>query len=591
MLGGDSLRGAQLLALVRTAFGVELPPDALFADAGTVVGMAHRIEVLRAGAVGVASGRPTIPRRDPGAPVPLSGTQLRAWFLQRLDPRSTAYNEARMWHIHGRLDVDALRVALAAVAARQPMLRTRFVGVDGEPRQVVEPEANPALEVIDLPDVGGELERPLARAVRELAAVPFDLAAAPPIRWTLFELGPGHHALLRVWHHIAGDGLSGALLQDDVSIAYAAAVEGKAAPLPPLDVDYGDFAVWQARPDHPGHALSLAYWKKRLAGLPVLALPTDRRRPPAQSFRGGVVTRTLGDEIAGPLKALARERRRDAVRGLPRRLLGAALAPVRRHRPRDRHAGGGPPGARARAGDRLLREHAGDPRRARRCAFDARARPAHARPRARDARPRRRAVRELVDALAMPRDPSRNPLFQVAFALRERDAVELRLAGTLVRRAPTGVERAKFDLTLSLTDSAEGVAALWEYCADLFARRRSSEWRGSSRRWFAAMAASPDAPVTTLPLAGRGDTSPDASTARRAGTRVPLGDESTRTSPSSPARDRRRRRSVASTTLRSTPRQTASRTNCGRAASARAPFVAVSARRRPRTSRSPGSPC
>ncbi len=131
MLGGDSLRGAHLLDQVHAVFGVGLPADALFADAATVAGMAARIAAHRAAPTPQARV-PTISRRLAGTPVPLSSTQARAWFLQRLDPGSVAYHEARLWRIDGALDVAALRAALAAVAARQPMLRTRFV--DGRRR-------------------------------------------------------------------------------------------------------------------------------------------------------------------------------------------------------------------------------------------------------------------------------------------------------------------------------------------------------------------------------------------------------------------------------------------------------------------------
>ena len=502
MLGGDSLRGAQLVALVRAAFGVELPPDALFADAGTVVGMARRIENLRAGATGTASVRPTIPRRDPEAPVPLSGTQLRAWFLHRLDPRSAAYNEARLWHVHGRLDVAALRLALAAVAARQPMLRTRFVGVDGEPRQVIEPAgAGPALEVIALPPVGGDPERLLARAVRDLAAEPFDLAAAPPIRWTLFELGPDHHALLRVWHHILGDGLSAGLLQQEVSAAYAAALEGRPVGLPPLAVDYADYAAWQARPGAAAQqADALDYWKARLADLPVLALPADFRRPPTQSFRGGVVTVRLAPEPVAALKALGRR-----LGATPFVAFLAAYAALLSRLSGDEDLAIGTPVAGRPlpelaeiigffASTLVLRADLAGAPSAEELLLRTRDRVREML--ANDAVPFER----LVEALGTHRDPSRNPLFQVAFGLRERDVVELQFPGARVQRAHTGVEHAKFDLTLALTDGADGMDARWEFCADVFSRAAIERMARQYELLVAAMAAAPGRPVGTLSL-------------------------------------------------------------------------------------------
>src|SRR5262245_55603635 len=128
---------------------------------------------------------PEITRRPEGCSVPLSQLQANAWFLQRLDPASVAYHEVRLWRIEGRVDPAAFRSALFAVGMRQPMLRTRFVtGPDG-PVQIVGVEPVVALEEADLRGDPGDLERRLEEAVRERAARPFDLAAAPPVRWTL----------------------------------------------------------------------------------------------------------------------------------------------------------------------------------------------------------------------------------------------------------------------------------------------------------------------------------------------------------------------------------------------------------------------
>ena len=290
---------------VRAVFGVELPLDALFDDAGTIAGdgAAHRR------AAGRSAARRARPSDDP-APRPQAprcrcrAPQLRAWFLHRLDPGSAAYNEARMWHIDGALDVGALRAALAAVAARQPMLRTRFVGVDGEPRQVIDAEA----------ERRSRRRRAARRARRRRAAarrarcasarrVPFDLAAAPPMRWTLFELGPRRYALLRVWHHILGDGLSAGLLQDELSTAYAAARAGRTAALPPLAGRLRRLRRLAGSSATAGAAARRARSPTGRRASPTCRcsrFPTDFRRPPAQSFRGGVVTRLAGGDARRP---------------------------------------------------------------------------------------------------------------------------------------------------------------------------------------------------------------------------------------------------------------------------------------------------
>jgi len=500
MLGGDSLRGAQLVDQVRVVFGVDLPGNALYDDAGTVAAMAARIASAR-----TPSARrvrtATIPRRPAGAPVPPSSTQARAWFLQRLDPDSTAYHEARLWRIDGPLDIGALHAALAFVAARQPMLRTRFVVVDGEPRQAIDAAPAVKLEVIDLRAAGDDGDRRLADAVREQVTRPFDLAAAPPLRWTLFELGPGRHALLRTWHHILGDALSARVLQQEVAAAYAAALAGGDPALPELPIDYADYAIWQAREEGGAEiANALTFWKAQLADLPVLALPADFRRPPAQSFVGGSLTTRLPRAEAAALEAFGRSRG-----ATPFVTFLAAFSALLSRLSGDEDLAIGTPVA-----GRPLPELAGL------IGFfantlvfraDLTGTPtveellARTKQRVRDALLHQQVpFGKLVDALGAPRDASRNPLFQVAFAMREHDAVDLRFEGAQVCRADTGAERAKFDLTVTLIEGADGIEARWEYCADLFTRATIERMGGQYAQLVAAMAQTPDAPVATLPL-------------------------------------------------------------------------------------------
>jgi amino acid adenylation domain-containing protein len=500
MLGGDSLRGAQLLNEVSAVFGVALPVEALFDDAGTIAAMARRIETERAGRAARASVL-TIPRRAAGEAVPLSGTQARVWFLQRLDPDSAAYHEARWWHIDGPLDVGALRMALAAVAVRQPMLRTRFVTVASLPCQVIDPEPLAELEIVTLAAAGRDEEQRLEEAVRERALRPFDLAAATPLRWTLFELAGGRHALLRVWHHILGDGISARALHKDLSDAYAAARGGSDPTLPALPIDYADYAAWQAK-ERGGakQAQLLAFWKARLADLPVLALPTDFHRPTTPSFRGGRVTTTLPREAVVAFQAFGRKEGATpfiaflaAFAALLSRLSGdedLALGTPVAGRPAPELAevigffantvvlradlSGAPTAMELlrRMRDRVLEaiEHQDLP------------------------------FATLVEALGAPRDPSRNPLFQVAFSMVNRERVDLHLAGLEVRPMATSIEQAKFDLTLTLVEAPDRIDARWEFCTDLFARATIERIARQYEALVAAMAAAPDQTVATLPL-------------------------------------------------------------------------------------------
>ncbi|MEO8486572.1 MAG: amino acid adenylation domain-containing protein [Betaproteobacteria bacterium] len=498
MLGGDSLRGASLVEQVHAVFGVAIPVQALFEDAGTVESMARRIERERAGRHRPDAPMP-MPRRDPDEPVPLSHMQARAWFLHRLDPTSDAYHESRLWHIEGEVDVDALRRALALVAERQAMLRTRYVVARGEPHQVIGPGSDLALEVVYLS--GADADGALDEAVVERMSRPFDLSAGPPVRIVLFRLGQRRHALLRVWHHIMNDGLSAPVLQAELSEAYASALAGRAPAWAPLPVDYADFAAWQRR-ELGGTALDEAVraWKDRLADLPTLALPTDRARPPVQSFRGGVVSGHVPAAAAEAMKGIARAHAATpfiAFLAVYQALLSRLSGDVD-------FAIGTPVAGRSRpelarligffANTLAVRvDLSGSPTfveslvRTRDMLVDALAR--------QDV-----PFERLVDALGVVRDPSRNPIFQVAFALREADADDLALVGTRIRRDEARHGRAKFDLTLSLVDGPNGIAAHWEYCADLFDRATVERMARQYESLVAAFGMAPGERVTAPSL-------------------------------------------------------------------------------------------
>ena len=493
MMGGDSLRGAALLDQVRAVFGVEIPVQALFEDAGTVAGMARRIEAARARAASVR----TIPRRPPGAPVPLSHAQARAWFLHRLDPAGAAYHESRLWHVDGELLLDALRAAIGAVARRQGSLRTRFAVVDGEPRQHVDDEPSIAFEFVDLSGRDADLDA----EVRARVERPFDLAAAAPVRFTLFRLDSRRHALLRVWHHIVSDGLSTPLLQRDLTEAYAAARAGREPRWAPLAVDYADYSVWLAKElAGPAAAASLELWRRRLADLPTLALPADRTRPPSLTFAAGIVSRSMDRKTAGALSALGREQG-----ATPFVAFLAAFAVLMSRLSGDRDFAIGTP-----VSGRVVPELAplvGFFANTLAIRVDLSGVPdyvevlSRVRDRVKEALEHQQVPFErLVDALGAARDPSRNPVFQVAFAMREHGTNELALGGAAVRRDPARHGHAKFDLTTSVLDGPEGVVVHWEYRSDLFECATIERMARQFEVLVASIAAAPGCPVASLPI-------------------------------------------------------------------------------------------
>src|SRR5689334_9740533 len=250
----------------------------------------------------------TIPRRASDGPVPLSFAQQRLWFLDQLEPGSTAYNMPTGLRLLGKLNVTSLERSFTEVVRRHEVLRTRIESVAGTPAQVLMPAESVHLPVVDLRAIGDEERAAVVRqmAMDEAQRV-FDLSRGGLLRQTLLRLGAEEHVLLFTMHHIVSDGWSMEILTREVSALYAAYASGGQSPLPDLPIQYADYAVWQ-REWLQGEVLEeqLGYWREQLAHAPaVLELPTDRPRPAQQSHRGTHVRLQLGAELTGGLKQLS----------------------------------------------------------------------------------------------------------------------------------------------------------------------------------------------------------------------------------------------------------------------------------------------
>ncbi|HEY0522826.1 MAG TPA: amino acid adenylation domain-containing protein, partial [Stellaceae bacterium] len=312
-LGGHSLLATQVISKLRAAFAIEVSLRALF-EAPTVAELSARLAALRA--ADAAAAPPPIERvaRDDQA-LPVSYAQQRLWFLDQLEPGNPFYNIAGAVRLRGALDVEALRATLTEIVRRHEVLRTRFDAIDGMPVQVIEPEGFPALATTDLSGLPAEERERRAQALAlEEARTPFDLTKGPLIRGTVLRMSDHDHLMLLTVHHIVSDGWSMAVLFGEIGALYGAYVAGRSSPLPEPAVQYADFAGWQRR-YLSGAVLDrqVSYWKEQLSDAPeLLALPTDRPRPSAPSYRGA----HLGLAIPAPLA--------EALRGLSRRA-GATL--------------------------------------------------------------------------------------------------------------------------------------------------------------------------------------------------------------------------------------------------------------------------
>ncbi|HEV2735978.1 MAG TPA: amino acid adenylation domain-containing protein, partial [Longimicrobiaceae bacterium] len=500
-LGGDSLLGVRMVSRVRKALGVKLQMKVLF-EANTVASLATLVEGLRGGAAAAPPIEP-VPR---GRPLPLSFAQQRLWLVDRMEPGNPAYNIPYALRLRGALDVDALRRSLEALVKRHEPLRTVFAEHAGEPVQVIRAGAPPAFGVLDLsglPDAEGEARR----LAGEEALRPFDLARGPLLRTTLLRVGADDHVLLFTVHHIVSDGWSRDLLVRDVTALYAA--RGGDAGLPPLPVQYADYAAWQrARLDGGGMEEQVAWWKDALAGAPpLLEVPTDRPRDAGQGARSGSHAFQLPRELMDGVRALAR--REGAT--LFMTVLAGWQALLGRWAGQDDVVVGTPVAGRTRTELEglvgffvnmlpLRLELSGNPTFA--------ALVGRVRERALAAYDRQEVQFErLVDELVTGRSLAHSPVFQATFSLdRDAGAAGRRLSFGDVRVEPFGDGElvSKYELKLATLDFEAGLAGALVYRTALFDAATAARMVGQLEVLLEAMAADPARRAAEVPLL-RGD--------------------------------------------------------------------------------------
>lgn len=255
--------------------------------------------------------RATISPRRPGETAPISAEQKDVWLHAAMAPDVPLYNEALTIHRYGNLDRRALEQTIQFLLDRHEIWRTSFRTVEGQLRQVVEPELSidiPFDDLSDLPETQSE-ERARDLATAD-ARKPFDLARAPLLRARLVRLAPDNHRLYLTLHHIIFDGVSiYRIIVPEIAAVYASYAEGRKPELAPPLLQYSDYALWREREiTEEAVARDVNYWREQLAGdLPVVMLPADRRRPARFTHRGGMETFTLSGELTSALKSLSRE--------------------------------------------------------------------------------------------------------------------------------------------------------------------------------------------------------------------------------------------------------------------------------------------
>jgi amino acid adenylation domain-containing protein len=508
-LGGHSLLATQVVSRLRDAFATDLPLRALFEEP-TVAALAARIEAER-GAGGLARSAPPIVPVPRDGLVPLSFSQEALWFLDQLAPGQATFNVTGAVRVEGPLDVDALGRAFAEIVRRHEALRTTFVADEGRPFQVVASQGDAALRVIDLRDrPEGRRAAEAERLAVEEARRPFDLARGPLVRATLIRLGERENAVLLTMHHIVTDGWSFGVAAEELASLYEAFRRGEASPLPDPPIQYADFAAWQ-RDWLRGETRDrlVAYWRQRLAGVPPLELRTDRPRPAIRTTQGGLIPFRLSRGLSDALLTLGR--REGATPFMV--LLAAFQALLHRYTGQDDVAVGSPIANRNRAelepligyfvnmlalrtdlsGDPTFLALLGRVREVALGAFEHQDLP----------------LEILVETLQPERDPSRTPLFQAMFVLQNNRMPDVaRQDLTLTPLAPSeGTGTAKFDLSLGMEETPDGLAGSFEYNSDLFDAATIERMIGHFRVLLESIAADPARPISRLPLLGEAERS------------------------------------------------------------------------------------
>ncbi|MGH4018511.1 MAG: amino acid adenylation domain-containing protein, partial [Pseudonocardiaceae bacterium] len=305
-LGGDSIRSIQVISRLRSAFGVELSPRAVFTTA-TVAELAAALPVDDAS--GIPAGGSVIPVLPREGGLPLSFAQQRLWFLDEFAPGSTEYISPTAMRLRGGLDVEALSSAFTTLVARHESLRTTIDAVDGHGVQLVHPPQDVDIPVQDLSgSAESEREAELTRILEKEVTTPFDLRQGPLVRVRLVRLAGDDHVLTIVLHHIVTDGWSTGVIISELGALYCATLRGEVADLPALPVQYADFAAWQ-RERLSGQALEkqLDYWRSKLDGVAPLELPTDRPRPPVHTNNGAQLEFRIPAGVTAQLSKSARQ--------------------------------------------------------------------------------------------------------------------------------------------------------------------------------------------------------------------------------------------------------------------------------------------
>jgi amino acid adenylation domain-containing protein/non-ribosomal peptide synthase protein (TIGR01720 family) len=460
-LGGHSLLATQVSSKLAEIWNKNIPLTYIF-EFPTVRELTAKINVADKESEKL-SEIPILDRSNQYAPA--SYGQRRLWFLdQMLDDKST-YHLPYAMRISGELDVFAFRRALQAVAIRHESLRTTFTKKDGMPIQVIHQVPPINLSFTDIREEKDSMETLMTRAYHQ----PFSLTEGPLWRVNLYQEANDSWVLLFTFHHIIIDGWSLSIFGNELFRFYESNTRGKPENVEPIKLQYRDYSAWQQDYiESPQLLKHLNYWKGKLKDVPVLHLPTEQARPSEQTFRGNTKSFRISMELTASLKQLSQEEGST----LFMTLLASWQTWLARYSGQEDISVGSPIAGRTRAelegligffvntlvfrtdlsGNPSFQELLG---RVRQTSLDAYAHQSV-------------PFEKIVDELAPERSLRHTPLFQVMFVLQNMPVQADDITDLELSTFPLVQDTAKYDITLTMMDTPEGLQGAWEYNADLF---------------------------------------------------------------------------------------------------------------------------
>jgi amino acid adenylation domain-containing protein len=492
-LGGHSLKTMQVSTRIKREFGIEVTLKHIF-EHQTVRTLAELIDSFtKGGAV-----ESPIPKQPPAEHYPLSRGQQRLYLMERMDDANSAYHLTAALELVGELDTAVLHRALQRIVDRHDVLRTTFPLIGGKPVQRVLKSFDLPFPVHDLTSAEPEALKRLLKAESRQA---FDLAKEPAFRVSLVRLASDRHLLLLNLHHIISDGWSGQILLDELATLYEAFQQNRPDPLPPLPLQYTDYAVWQQERLQNGDLIEAEqYWLKVFEGeLPVLNLPTDRPRPALQTFNGAQAGLLLDEAALEGISRLGRQQEATVFMVLLS-VFAVFLSKVSGQKD---IIIGTPEAGRSRVelepligffvNTLALRlDLSGDPTFAElldRVKQTALAAYAH----------QEYPFDQLIEKLNPVRDPSRSPLFSVMFQTAGQSQ-QASFAGLTARPYPIGDTSAMFDLCVTCAERKDGLEVLFDYNVDLFNEATIERWLNHFRTLLTNICQHPEQPLSRLQL-------------------------------------------------------------------------------------------